>query len=180
VAKQILAEMLVFEVIDTVIVLFALVLCRRISLPPKRSGKIAAWLLSVPLLAISLGANVLYHQFILWLTDAPLLEDEVLGYRELFGTVFVLFCVQPAVVEELFARYMLLGVLRRQLSTHAAVWISALAFGLLHLAAPLSFPYLIAFGAVLGYLRLASGSLLLPMLVHFAHNLAVVGLEMWL
>ena len=67
--------------------------------------------------------------------------------------------------------------LRGVLSRHAAVWISATMFAFMHVAVLPSVPYLIVLGAVLAYLRLASGTLLLPILIHFAHNLVVLLIE---
>jgi membrane protease YdiL (CAAX protease family) len=86
-------------------------------------------------------------------------------------------CVQPAIFEELFFRYLTLGHLRSVTGVHGAVWVSSLIFGLAHLGVPLSIPMLVVVGVVLGYARVWSGSLLLPMLMHAAHNLVIVYLE---
>ena len=90
---------------------------------------------------------------------------------------FLTICVQPAVVEEAYCRLFALDCLRGPLGRHAAVWISATMFGFLHVAVLPSVPYLIVVGAVLAYLRLASGTLLLPILVHLAHNLVILLIE---
>lgn len=179
-ARTILHSIMTFEVVSTVLVVAGLVVCGRIESPnpPSNASRILAWLFSIPLLGAAMAANLAYHQFVNEFVGVPIIEDELLKQQSLFGLIVVLYCVQPAIVEELFSRYMFLGVLRQHLQTHSAVWISALAFGLLHLASPLSIPYLIALGALLGYLRIASGSLVLPILFHFAHNAAVIAIEL--
>jgi membrane protease YdiL (CAAX protease family) len=60
---------------------------------------------------------------------------------------------------------------------HGAIWVSAVMFGLLHLYNPLGMPMLIVVGAGLGYMRLVSGGMLLPMLMHGFHNALVIALE---
>jgi membrane protease YdiL (CAAX protease family) len=40
-----------------------------------------------------------------------------------------------------------------------------------------SVPYLILMGAFLAYMRLASGTIVLPMLLHFVHNFVILILE---
>jgi membrane protease YdiL (CAAX protease family) len=89
----------------------------------------------------------------------------------------VLICVQPAIVEELFFRHLVLGVLRSNLGVHGAVFISSVMFALAHIGVPLSMPVLFVLGLGLGYARVASGGLLLPMAMHFVHNAVVIGVE---
>ena len=90
----------------------------------------------------------------------------------------LLICVQPAIVEELFFRQMTLGVLRRSMNVHAAVWVTGAMFALAHLGNPLGMPYLFLAGGVFGYAR-AYGGLPLAMLMHFVHNFAVIAYEAW-
>ncbi|HEV3257192.1 MAG TPA: CPBP family intramembrane glutamic endopeptidase [Gemmataceae bacterium] len=47
-------------------------------------------------------------------------------------------------------------------------------FGMAHVGVPLSIPLLMVVGLFLGYVRTASRSLLLPMLMHFGHNAAIL------
>jgi membrane protease YdiL (CAAX protease family) len=90
--------------------------------------------------------------------------------------VILTICVQPAIIEELAFRGVILGSLRRVLRTRDAVIVSALMFAILHLGI-LNFPYLVLMGLLLGYVRIRSGSLYPCMLMHFLHNLFVVLLE---
>ena len=74
----------------------------------------------------------------------------------------------PAVAEELFCRGALLAVLR-PLGRRAAVFGSALFFAVMH-ANPAQLPYAFVAGLFLGILLELTGSLLTPILFHFANN----------
>src|SRR5262249_12025090 len=90
----------------------------------------------------------------------------------------LLVCVQPAIVEELFFRQMTLGVFRRSMNLHLAVWLTAGVFAFAHPFKPPGLPLLFLVGGVLGYAR-AYGGLTLPIIMHFVHNFAVVAYEAW-
>ena len=87
--------------------------------------------------------------------------------------VILAICVQPAVIEELAFRGVMLAALQHILNVREAVIVSALLFMVIHLAV-LSFPHLFVIGLVLGYLRVKTGSIYPCMLAHFVHNLLVV------
>jgi hypothetical protein len=93
-----------------------------------------------------------------------------------WALVFLTLCVQPAVVEELAFRGVILERLRKFLGTRDAVVASALMFMILHLTV-LSFPHLLIIGLVLGYLRIRIGSLYPCMVLHFTHNLLALAVE---
>jgi membrane protease YdiL (CAAX protease family) len=93
--------------------------------------------------------------------------------------VILLVCVQPAVIEELAFRGVILSGLRQVLTDTEAIVVSALMFMIIHLSF-VSFPHLVLLGLVLGYLRVKSGSLYPCMVLHFLHNLAVVLTESWI
>jgi len=176
VRRDLFHDTLVFEGVDTVIVLAALVLASR---PVGRAAawnRDATWLLSVPGLAAVLVVNFAYHALLVYLfTDGTAAADDSAQEslsRDGWRTVLTV-CVQPAVVEEVFFRFLLLGHLRHHLGTHAAVWLSSVLFGMAHLGNIPGWPVLILIGAGLGYARVLSGGLALPILLHFCHNLAV-------
>ena len=73
-------------------------------------------------------------------------------------------------VEELLFRCFLLPPLVRRLGGRAGVAISAILFGVMHISDPQAVPPLIVLGAVLGWLRLASGSLWPALLLHIGNN----------
>jgi membrane protease YdiL (CAAX protease family) len=92
-----------------------------------------------------------------------------------WGSVVLLVCVQPAVIEELAFRGVILGALRRGLTDREALVVSTMMFAVLHLSVP-STPHLVLIGAALGWLRLRTGSLYPGMVLHFLHNgLCLVG-----
>jgi len=76
----------------------------------------------------------------------------------------------PAISEELFFR----GVLQKLLSRfsknkHVGVWVSAFIFSFIHFQFYGFLPRML-YGALFGYLVVWSGSLLLPILLHFLNN----------
>jgi membrane protease YdiL (CAAX protease family) len=159
------------EAILTALTILGVCLIRVPSLAPRpRAERFVAWVWGLPVLAFLLGINAAYHLALRRLVGVP---DEASGLEKDVWT-FLLICVQPAVVEELFFRYLTLGALARLNGLHGAVWISAVMFGAAHLGAILSLPILILIGAGLGYLRVASGGLALPMLLHGIHNAVIL------
>ncbi|HET6574302.1 MAG TPA: CPBP family intramembrane glutamic endopeptidase [Fimbriiglobus sp.] len=170
-------EMMAFEGLDTVIVVLGVLIAGRPLARAAAGNRLAAWTLAVPGFLLLLGTNVGYHQLLQTLLspyqdpDAP----PIIDIRLTDGAwAILLVCVQPAVVEELFFRYLLFGHLRPHLGTHGAVWLSAVVFGMAHLGNIPGWPVLILLGAGLGYARAFSGGLALPILLHFLHNFAVL------
>ena len=108
--------------------------------------------------------------------EEPKCAEPILGAGYGWGTVILVFCIQPAVIEELAFRGVILGSLRRVLGRRDAVIVSALMFMVLHLSV-LSFPHLLLIGLVLGYLRIRSGSLYPCMVLHFTHNFMAIMAE---
>jgi len=136
--------------------------------------RLAAWAAAVPLLGLLLLVNHGYHDLLRRVAGLPLVEDDIVAASGLSLRLVLAYCVQPAVFEELFFRYLVLDTLRRPAGIHGAVFASAVMFGMAHIGVPLSIPVLTLVGLALGYARVASGSLALPMCLHFAHNLAIV------
>jgi membrane protease YdiL (CAAX protease family) len=177
--RALLHEMLVVEAIDTALVVLAVVWAGAPK-PTRPSGtsRVAAWAAGGPVLALLLGVNVLYGKLLQdYVGRQPHIEVIELNFKTHFWLVLLAVCVQPAVVEELFFRYLALGQLRRVMRDHGAVWVSAVMFGMAHLHNPIGMPVLILIGAGFGYMRLASGGLALPVLMHGFHNAIVVAME---
>jgi membrane protease YdiL (CAAX protease family) len=164
----------VLEVIDTMLVLVALALIGFVSLPdPPEGARAIAWAVAAPALFILICGNVLYFAFLreiirpnVFLPAAP----------ELTLITVLMACVQPAIIEEVFFRYLALGVLQQATGMTRAIWVSAVMFAVAHIYNPLGMPYILVAGVFLGYARVYGG-LLLPMILHFLHNLAVVVIE---
>src|SRR5205814_1772114 len=93
------------------------------------------------------------------------------------GWAIATICIQPAIVEELFFRYIALGTLTRVMGIAGALCVSSVMFGMAHSSVLLSIPILTVVGAGLGLVRVLSGSILLPMLLHGLHNAVVLYLE---
>lgn len=92
-----------------------------------------------------------------------------------------LLCVAlvPAVCEELFFRAGIQNLLQRWTgNVHVAVWVTAAVFSLAHFEL-FSFLPRFLLGALLGYLYVGGGSLVVNMTAHFVNN-AIVVLAYWL
>ncbi len=178
--KQLIQEhwlaMIVVEAVDTLLVSITLAWAGRPRpLPPRpRALRVSAWVFAAPVLLILLLVNAGYHRFLQWFLNLPQLADPILAAKGLSIGVWLVYCAQPALIEETFFRYLALGWLRDTVGPHAAVWLSAVMFGMAHVYNPLAIPYLIVLGGALGYLRVASRGLALPVLLHFAHNALVL------
>ncbi|MCH2372604.1 MAG: CPBP family intramembrane metalloprotease [Planctomycetes bacterium] len=173
-----LKNALIIELADTFLVVGAMYWIARPPLgdEPKLHVRVAAWITSIPVLASLLTINLAYHTVLA--QYAPAADPSENGEAPTSTALLLLvFCVQPAMVEELFFRHIALGTLQRLANKHTAVFLSAIMFGLAHIGAPLSIPILTVIGIAFGYARLASGGLALPMLMHFAHNAAVLYLN---
>lgn len=84
--------------------------------------------------------------------------------------------VIPALFEEFAFRGIFMGLLRKRFSTSAAIIVSAAGFGLIH-GNFAQMPFAFLMGLILGYLYAVSGSLWVPMLVHFLNNAYSVCLD---
>ena len=173
----VLGGTIALEVVDTIIALAAWVWMGRLRVPKARPGvRVAAWVTGPFALAVVLGVNVGYHAILEnYIHDGRL--KEVSDLPEWSWISVLVFAVQPAIVEEFFFRYVAYGAMRTVSGTHAAVWVSAVMFAIAHIYNPLGLPWLLVAGVVFGYCRVASGGLALPMLLHFAHNAAVLWFE---
>jgi membrane protease YdiL (CAAX protease family) len=141
--------------------------------------RVLAWCALAPLvLLLVLPIDYAYHQVL----------RDFFGVHRDFGTSLVapftsagyglgaeLFCIalMPGVWEELAFRGLILGQLQRSVGAREAIVLSALLFGVIHLAW-LSLPYLVGLGVLLAALRQRSGSLLPGMVLHAAHNGVIV------
>jgi membrane protease YdiL (CAAX protease family) len=168
--------MLAIEFVDTLLVLFAVFWVSRPPALPKRSfeSRAASWLGAVPMLLLLLGLNLGYHFWLKKILALPVWFEGMREKEDFSAWNILATCAQPAIIEELFFRYLALGTLRRFMNTPGAVAVSSVMFGIAHIGVPLSIPMLTVVGFGLGYLRVTSGGLALPMLMHFAHNFVIL------
>ncbi len=174
--EQRLQIMVVAEAIDTAVVVAAWALLRRRIHPldPGVARPWIAWCMSPLLLTAALGLNFGYHALLRAYINWPgEIDAGALPPPDLTLAILAV-CIQPAIVEELFFRYLAIGALRDSMNIHGAVFVSSVMFGVAHVGSPLSVPVLVLLGFMLGYLRVFSGGLALPMLLHFAHNAAIL------
>ena len=152
-SEDMLTATLVLEGLHSLVVLVAVAFIpMRGSVPAKTiSEKAVAWVVFVPVLVMLLALNFAYHWIIRTIAHVDLVESEVLKDPAPIRGWIVAVCIQPAVIEELFFRYLALGAIRLVTGVHTAVIISAVMFGMLHLGVPLSIPLLIVLGLGLGY-----------------------------
>lgn len=101
-------------------------------------------------------------------TIVSLLSEDSIG---LLLLNVVVIAVVPAIAEEMLFRGVLLNVFGRLMPVHAAVWLGAAIFSLVHFQV-FGFFARMALGALLGYLYVGSGDLRTSMWAHFAHNLS--------
>jgi membrane protease YdiL (CAAX protease family) len=173
-----LVIVLILEGVDTVLILAAWAWCGIRYREPHRamSHRVVAWALALPILAGVLAINVLYHHVLQ--REFGVAHDPVMLLNKslLAGWVFAI-CVQPAIMEELFFRYLAFGALRSVMGGNAVVWVTAVMFAAVHVGVPLSLPVLFVLGVFLGYARWASGGIYLPIVLHFIHNAVVMALN---
>jgi membrane protease YdiL (CAAX protease family) len=164
------------DVVSSVLVVVAVGVVPRPPRLPRRSttDMAAAWSLALPVLAGLFAINMVYHQLLQEFVGERRLPESGFGLEPNIPMLILLVCVQPAVFEELFFRYLALGALYRHVGVHGAVLLSSVMFAFAHLFQPWSMPLFFVIGTGLGYMRVASRSVVLPMLMHFLHNLAVV------
>jgi membrane protease YdiL (CAAX protease family) len=175
-----LNTILIAEAIDTVLVVLAIYKVGRPRRPQPTAFavRLAVWMTAIPGLVVLLALNFAYHHVVNNFIRFPF-ELEDCFERRLLIWVVIAICVQPAIVEELFFRYLALGAFREIMGIHGAVWISAIMFGLAHIFVPLSVPMLTLVGVGLGYARVWSGGMALPMILHALHNAAVLAMSDW-
>ncbi len=137
---------------------------------------------TLPLIMLALGAamviNLLVSQFISLLenygidTTPPSLEMP----QSVGGTVLYLFALTlvPAVVEEFAFRGIVLGSLKKYGSGYAII-ISSVLFGLMH-GNVVQIPFATMLGLVMGYVAVATGSIIPCVIIHFLNNL-MAGVE---
>ncbi len=177
VAQRMLPIVAFVEVLDAILVVVALFV---VPWPPKVGSndpfyRRIGWLTGPLVLAVVLGLNFAYHAALESYLQFPEWMRSKIGFP--IGWSIVLICVQPAIVEELFFRFIALGTLTRVMGIAGAIFVSSVMFGMAHSGVLLSIPILTVVGAGLGFVRVLSGSIVLPMLLHAVHNAVVLYIE---
>ncbi len=132
-----------------------------------------AWL-ALALLFPALGLNFAWHKMITYLV--PEAHDSMKSLRDLHLskiTLTTLFCIFPAITEEIAFRGLVQHWLVSAIAPMRALLIASALFMALHFSV-LSAPYLLLVGMLLGWAKLKTGSLYPSMLIHFLHNFIVI------
>lgn len=171
-------RILVPEAVDSVIVLLWSCVAWRSLVPLLVQPLSPVWMAAAgglggaTFLIASLAIGVFVHVFSL---EEILLVQPFLDQGYGWPVVVLAGCVQPAIVEEIAFRGIILSALERVLGRRDGVLVSALLFMVIHLAVG-SFPHLLLLGLVLGWLRFRTGTILPGMVLHFVHNaLCILG-----
>ncbi|HTJ40980.1 MAG TPA: CPBP family intramembrane glutamic endopeptidase [Kofleriaceae bacterium] len=132
--------------------------------------------------AIALGATAIVVALVELLSQAfpRVFFDEALYLRAWYGLGFagaiLHVAVIPAITEELAFRGAVLPGLRGLLGDRTAIAVAAMLFAILHLSVP-SLVHLTLLGAILGAVRVKSGSVWPCVLIHAGYNAAVIALH---
>ena len=175
-ARAHLRSMVGFEIFDAIVVGIAVWAIGR----PREWRRLSdapigwLWASAVAGLGLVLALNLAYHTVLRGYIGLSAAADPILAVTGVTPLLLFAYCLEPALIEELFFRYLALDTLRGVMNVHAAVAVSSVMFGLAHIGVPLSIPMLALVGMALGYARVASGRLALPMLLHFLHNFVIV------
>lgn len=120
---------------------------------------------------LGFGGSIIWGLFLLLFglrAQEPLVPLFGTGFGS-FLAVFVVGAILAPVVEEVVFRGFLFGGLRTHMEPRYAILLSAALFGALHFQ-PLAFPVLLLLGALLAALYQRTGSLWMPILMHFCIN----------
>jgi CAAX protease family protein len=140
----------------------------------------AAWaaiLMLVPTLMVNFGLTHALRWMLQGVVEAdrldPMTRLRQVGVSE--AALVVMFCVFPAVTEEIAFRGLVQHWLQVAIRPWRALVLASFLFAALHFNV-LLFPYLFAVGMLLGWAKWKTGSLYPSMLIHFLHNLVVIEL----
>ena len=156
-------------------IVFEVIYWRSLAVQLKNFGflKKEAWiglLLLGGLLLINLGyTHILTNAF----EELEFREERLIGLG--FGSVgmFLLFCLMPAITEEIAFRGLIQHWLQTALKPGRAIILASALFTGIHLSV-IGAPYLFLVGLLLGWTKWKTGSLYPCMLIHLIHNWVVI------
>lgn len=134
----------------------------------KKSFLAGAFFLALGVLFVELVGSVLVSPFISDSGTVPqLLQERILSEPFVVGVLLV--AIFPAVFEELLCRGFILKALLRRLSGVKSIVLCSFLFALLHFD-PVRIPFTFIAGLSLSWVAWKTGSVLLPISMHFFHN----------
>ncbi|NNC83015.1 MAG: CPBP family intramembrane metalloprotease, partial [Flavobacteriales bacterium] len=109
----------------------------------------------------------------------PFLHELVSNSQNIPLLILSIGIVAPVFEEVLFRGFAYKGLERSKLGGHGTVWVIAIVFALIHLQYSWAVKaIIIPMGVLLGYARMFSGSLLVPILLHVLNNSLGILLEL--
>lgn len=159
-----------------------LIAFKNVDLP--RSAMLIGLSLLLILVAQPFVQALIIHGNLQWLPESfqNLISDQesrttgrimrMLGDLDFWGISanVIVFCLLPAIMEELFFRELLTKTFLRVMPSHLAIWLGAFLFSALHFSLG-GFLARFVLGGILGYLMLWTGKVSTSMWAHFFHNL---------
>lgn len=128
------------------------------------------------LLVLLLVVNYGYHRFFIYFFGQGSQSESWLYKTDLSGAaMFVLVCLIPGITEEIAFRGLIQHWLHTVLKPWRAILLASALFTALHLSV-LSAPYIFLLGMLLGWAKWKGRSLYPSILMHIAHNCAVIAL----
>ena len=128
----------------------------------------------LPLLLVNFG----YHSALQALLDADATSELDDLRKDGVGqaTIIFIYCVFPAVTEEIAFRGLIQHWLQTAIRPVRALMLASGLFAIMHVGAVLSWPYLFAVGCVLGWTKWKTRSLYPAMIIHLVHNYVAIEL----
>ena len=87
---------------------------------------------------------------------------------------FAILAILPSICEELFFRGFMFSGIQHRFGKPSALIFSSLFFGLMHTGTPVHTILMVLFGFLLGILLIITGSIIIPILIHFLYNTLVI------
>lgn len=133
-----------------------------------------AFRLAIGILLVELVGSLLISPFVAEPTPvSELINNYLLSGNYIVGIIVV--ALFPAVFEELLCRGFILTALRGRISSIKAIILCSFLFALLHFD-PIRIPFTFIAGLSLSWVAWKTGSVVLPIFMHFIHNFTLFSL----
>ena len=127
------------------------------------------------ILSVNILSRYINYPVIALFGDSQDIIDKSSEYYNVFENIMI-FCLIPAITEELIFRKFLLNKLSLKTTLKSAVIITSLIFSLLHLDVLNFIPQFI-FGTILCVIIASTGNIYLPIIAHFTNNIFILFLD---
>ncbi len=108
--------------------------------------------------------------------QTPFMNDVVSGTKSIPMLILTVGVLAPIFEELLFRGFIFKGLERGLLGGHGTVWLTSIVFAAIHLQYALPIVLMIIpMGLLLGYSRMYSGSLVVPIVLHVLNNTIAIG-----